>query len=182
MKSILKNTFLFILFALILFSFTDIKKKSQITNLKCEYLINPIGIDSQIPRFTWQLLNEEIGSKQRAFEIIIGTDSLEISKGRGNMWESGRIDSGQPLISYGGVSLSAFTKYFWSIRIWDQNYSLSSLSEIALLLLSSLVISTFCMGNSESLSRRMQFWAYEKCPKRRKRIKEENFILTKDFD
>ena len=59
MNSILKNIFLLIVFALITFSFTKVKKKPQITNLKCEYLINPICIDSQIPRFNLQLLNEE---------------------------------------------------------------------------------------------------------------------------
>lgn len=35
------------------------------TNLKCEYLQNPIGIDELHPRFTWQIRSEEYGILQK---------------------------------------------------------------------------------------------------------------------
>ncbi|HSO85012.1 MAG TPA: family 78 glycoside hydrolase catalytic domain [Draconibacterium sp.] len=103
----------------------------EIVNLKCEYLVNPIGIDASAPRFVWQISCDETGFNQSAYEIIVGTDSLEIAMGNGNQWNSGKIASGYSLAVYAGNSLNPFTKYFWSVKIWDENDVLSKWSKIA---------------------------------------------------
>jgi len=45
-------------------------------NLKCEYLENPIGVDSYHPRLTWNLADTRKGAGQTAYSITVATDSL----------------------------------------------------------------------------------------------------------
>ena len=124
--SILKSLKLFIFSGMFIFSSFSCRKmnnKVEIENLKCEYLVNPIGIDCDAPRFVWQLTGNEMGIKQTSCEIIVGTDSIEVASGKGNLWDSGKIKSGNSLAIYSGKLLNPFTKYFWSVKIWDENGS-----------------------------------------------------------
>jgi len=102
----------------------------DIANLKCEYLVDPIGIDTPTPRFVWQISSNKTGTEQTAYEIIVGTDSLEVASGKGNQWNSGKMKTGQSLAIYSGNSFSPFTKYFWSVRVWDENGTPSNHSKI----------------------------------------------------
>jgi alpha-L-rhamnosidase len=96
-----------------------LKARSQCTpvNLKCEYLINPIGIDAQYPRFTWQLNDNRQGAIQQAWQIVVSTDSVETANGHGNIWKTGRTASSKMPVVYQGVNLQPFTKYFWNVVI-----------------------------------------------------------------
>ena len=48
----------------------------QLRALQCEYLVNPLGIDAPSPRFTWQLADARQGAKQKAYQVLVSTDSL----------------------------------------------------------------------------------------------------------
>jgi alpha-L-rhamnosidase len=93
----------------------------KVTALTCEYLINPLGIDAPSPRFTWRLADVRQGAKQKAFQILVNTDSTALSKGIGDEWNSGQKNTPQTLVSYQGKMLRAFTKYFWRVKIWDKD-------------------------------------------------------------
>lgn len=99
--------------------------------LKCEYLVDPIGIDAPSPRFTWQLDDGRSGAIQTAYQIITGTDSIEVSKGQGNSWQTGKVASGHNLAIYQGQQLRPFTKYFWSVTLWDKDGNKTPVSRIA---------------------------------------------------
>lgn len=117
-----KFTFIFyIIFILLVSSCTQPEEKPAIHNLKCEYLMNPIGIDTPEPRFTWQIKGDKTGIKQTAYEILVGTDSLEVLSGKGNLWNSRKIEASHSLVSYSGKKLNPFTKYFWSVKVWNEN-------------------------------------------------------------
>lgn len=83
--------------------------------LRCEYLINPLGIDETNPRLTWKLKDSEEGARQTAYRIIVGTDSIAVANGTGNQWDSGELLSDANLIRYDGVPLKPFTRYYWSV-------------------------------------------------------------------
>ena len=57
--------------------------------LLCDYLENPLGIDNPNPRLSWQLNDSRQGAKQTAYQIWVGTDSLEVVNEKGNQWNSG---------------------------------------------------------------------------------------------
>ncbi len=90
-------------------------------NLRCEYLISPLGIDNPKPRLNWTVVDDRSGASQSAYQVIVGTDSLEVSKGLGKQWDSGKIDSGNIGCEYDGSTLEPFTRYFWSVKVWDTN-------------------------------------------------------------
>jgi alpha-L-rhamnosidase len=120
-----QNTF--ILFSLLmLLSFTG-ELRAQVfkaVNLKCEYLVNPVGLDSQHPRFTWQMDNSAEGARQSAWQVIV-TSSSENDKSNNIVWDSGKRNDGKILVNYDGKPLIPFTRYFWTLRIWDEKGKVS---------------------------------------------------------
>jgi len=124
-------SFLLGLLVLIGFSCHTSKNEVTITNLKSEYLFSPVGIDSPSPRLVWQISSDKPGKYQSAYEIIVGTDSLAIEKGKGNLWDSGKINTELSLAVYAGSSLEPFTKYFWNVKIWDENGIASKWSSVS---------------------------------------------------
>jgi alpha-L-rhamnosidase len=111
------------LILLISFSFNIILVKGQSTpvNLKSEHLENPIGIDNPIPRLSWKIDDSRQGAIQTAYHIIVDTDSLNVVKGKGNIWDTGRVGSDDILVTYAGKVLKPFTRYYWKVIIWDQD-------------------------------------------------------------
>lgn len=98
--------------------------------LKCEYLVAPIGIDAALPRLSWRLDDNRIGAKQTAFRIFVGTDSIAVSRGTGNYWQTATINSDAPLIVYGGKPLQPFTRYYWTVQVGDKDGTVSPIKEV----------------------------------------------------
>jgi len=115
----------------IFISFNGGKNQISPENLKCEYLINPIGIDEFKPRFSWQLNAERNGASQKAYMLFIDTDSAEVADGKGKIWESGKVKSSLMPVIYQGQKLKPFTRYFWSVKIMDEKGNWSALSSVA---------------------------------------------------
>ncbi|OUJ74188.1 alpha-L-rhamnosidase [Hymenobacter crusticola] len=88
-------------------------------DLRCEYLVNPLGLDAAHPRLTWRLQDTSRGASQKAYQIVVGTDSLRVSQGKGTVWNPGKTASDQQRITYAGAALRPFTKYFWRVQVWD---------------------------------------------------------------
>lgn len=103
-----------------LFSFFCVAQ--HISNLQCEHLVNPIGIDAAAPRLSWQLDNTNKNTKQIAWSVIVATDTAFKSP----YWSSGRKNGDAQLISYTGAALEPFTRYYWKITAWDQNQKAGS--------------------------------------------------------
>ena len=94
------------------------KAQVNVTNLRCEMLINPQGIDAVQPRFSWQLESSKKNVVQTSFQIIVSSTQQKLNTGEGDVWKSATInDSRSLLISYGGKPLQPATKYFWKVRI-----------------------------------------------------------------
>ena len=105
------------LLLLLLIAIQTQAQPSQIVNLQSEYLVNPIGIDAPSPRLHWQLSDTRQGARQTAYQMIVGTDSVQVSKGQGNMYDSKKMKSAEQLVNYYGTALQPFSKYFWTVII-----------------------------------------------------------------
>ncbi|WP_324677342.1 alpha-L-rhamnosidase [Hymenobacter sp. GOD-10R] len=88
-------------------------------DLRCEYLVNPLGLDAPRPRLSWRLDDNRRGARQQAYQLVVGTDSLSVSQGKGAVWNPGKIASDQQLVTYAGQALRPFTKYFWRVQVWN---------------------------------------------------------------
>ncbi len=109
------------LICILILIITSCQKNSSdfsISNLKCEHLTDPIGLDTKNPRLSWQQ-NGASGSRQIAYQIKIGLDS-KMSEDH-LVWDTEKQNSAINLVRYNGEPLNPFTKYFWQVTVWDQN-------------------------------------------------------------
>lgn len=102
----------------------------KIQNLLVENLSNPIGMDITSPRFTWQLVSNKRNLLQTAYEIVVTDKSLQ---GKSiPYWTSGKINSDSSVqVSYKGKPLQSGKKYYWKVRVWDNQGKASPWRETA---------------------------------------------------
>ncbi len=102
------------------------------TRLRCEYLVNPIGVDTPFPRFSWYLKHDRRGEGQFAYQILISS-SVEYARAeRGDVWDSGQRQSPDNFAqSMVGPALTSSTVYYWRVRWWDLHGGVSAYSAIA---------------------------------------------------
>jgi alpha-L-rhamnosidase len=67
------------------------------------------------------LSDKRYGAKQLAYRIVAGTDSLSVLNGNGNCWDSKKVESDKMLVAYAGIVLKPFTRYYWSLQVWDKD-------------------------------------------------------------
>jgi alpha-L-rhamnosidase len=102
-------------------------------NLRCEYLVNPLGIDVSMPRLSWQLYSEQRGQKQTGYQIMVASSKERLDEDNGDLWDSGRISSDQSTnIEYPGKELKSGQRCWWKVRIWDRDGVASPWSEPAM--------------------------------------------------
>lgn len=92
----------------------------HITTLQCEHLVNPIGIDSLHPRLSWAMDDAAKAAAQTAYRIIVGTDSAAVSRQAGNTWDSKKLAGNLGMARLGADKIAPFTKYYWSVQVWNQ--------------------------------------------------------------
>ena len=114
--------------SVLLFTF---KAFANAKDLQCEHLTNPLGIDAAHPRLSWRLDDPSVSAQQTAYKIIVGTDSLQVLKGIGNVWQMRKTVSHDQLVVYKGKALKPFTKYFWKVLIWDKTDKISTKAPIS---------------------------------------------------
>lgn len=104
----------------------------QVTQLTCEYLENPLGIDVAKPRLSWTLSATARQQTQSAYEIVLHTDQKLLEQNKAALWTTGKIQSSQNLhIEYAGPALQSFTRYFWKVRVYNQSGEASEWSKTA---------------------------------------------------
>lgn len=101
---------------------------TQIVDLRTDHLENPIGVDNPNPRLSWKITADTKGFKQRAYQIIVDTDSMHVVNNIGETWDSGAINSDEQLIAYKGEELLPYTKYFWKVIVYDETEKSTSSS------------------------------------------------------
>lgn len=85
----------------------------SISQVQCDYLTNPIGLDKKEPVFGWKIYSDRKNTYQQAYQIVV-------HQGVKVIWDSGRIESGRTFaIPYEGESLVSRTEYRYRILIWD---------------------------------------------------------------
>ncbi len=106
-----------------------------VKNLRCEYLANPLGLDSTAPRLSWTLLPgqpELRGQAQSAYQVLVASTPEALAKDQGDLWDSGQVKSDQSnQLAYAGSALKSNEFCCWKVRVWDQNGKPSGWSESA---------------------------------------------------
>ncbi|MFP7477264.1 family 78 glycoside hydrolase catalytic domain [Terribacillus saccharophilus] len=98
---------------------------TAIGNLRVEYRIRPVGIDSEKPRFSWNMSAAESGQKQTAYQILVARNPDSLTPQAADCWDSGKVPSGISVaIQYGGNILLPSSTYYWKVLVWDKEENL----------------------------------------------------------
>jgi len=101
-------------------------------NLRCENLINPLGIDVVKPGLSWHSESKQRAQKQSAYRILVATSLAKLNSNEGDLWDSKKISSDQSLsIIYNGNKLTSGMHCFWKVKVWDVNGNESEWSKTA---------------------------------------------------
>ena len=99
------------------------------TSLRCEYRIDPEGIDVTSPRFSWRSGSSVRNKRQTAYQVYVATDLNLLKSDKPDMWDSGRVSSDNTTeITYVGKPLHSNTVYYWKVRVWDEAGTVSGWS------------------------------------------------------
>ena len=104
----------------------------RLTNLRCEYLPDPIGIVTTSPRFSWELEHPERGQKQSAYQIQVASNQNLLNTNTGDLWDSGKVLSDRSVnVVYAGKTLESGTTCYWKVCAWDAHDRVSEYSSAA---------------------------------------------------
>ena len=103
-----------------------------VADLRCDYAVNPLGVDSANPRLFWKLESNARGQRQSAYQILGASSAKNLAHDKGDLWDSGKVSSDETIqIPYAGAALKSSQQVFWKVRMWDENGKVSKWSEAA---------------------------------------------------
>ena len=85
----------------------------EVTQLRCEYRENPLGIDVAKPRLSWitdssGLRTAERGLRQTAYQILVASSEELLKNDKGDLWDSGKVESDKSIqVEYTGKVLTS---------------------------------------------------------------------------
>ena len=102
------------------------------TDLRCEYLQDPLGVDTMAPRLSWKLQSDRRCRMQSGYQVLVASDPSLLLAGKADLWDSGHVHSEQNIhVEYAGQPLQARQRCFWKVRVWDQEGRVGPYSEVA---------------------------------------------------
>lgn len=116
--SIMRTRMLFLFCTLLNFHFL-IASPFYLTDLRCENLVNPNGIDNGTPHFSWRIKGDSI-SNQYAFEIQVATDTLLLKSGKADLWDAKIQSAASVMVLYEGAPLQSRMLCYWRVRVWNE--------------------------------------------------------------
>jgi len=89
--------------------------------LRCEYRQNPLGIDTDRPRLSWQLESTGRDQRQSAYRLLVASSRDLLRGDIGDLWDTGQQYSNLTVnIAYAGLPLSSGQRCFWKLMVWDE--------------------------------------------------------------
>jgi len=109
-----------------------VESKAITKELRCEYRVNPLGIDVVNPRLSWIMESSQRGQRQIAYQILVASSEENLQNNKGDLWNSGRVKSDRSThVEYKGKQLTSRMRCYWKVRVWDKAGKVSAWSEPA---------------------------------------------------
>lgn len=90
--------------------------------LRCEYRVNPLGIDESRPRLGWKVSSTSRGQRQSGYRILVASTAKALAQDNADLWDSGKVESNRTLhIEYAGAALMSSQTCFWKVKSWNQS-------------------------------------------------------------
>lgn len=85
----------------------------------CEYAVNPLGVPTPEPRFSWRLPPE--AGMQQSYRLRVAAGPEALSAGA-LLWDSGEVRSPKNTgVRYAGRPLAGKTRYWWQVTVRAEN-------------------------------------------------------------
>ena len=104
------------------------------TDPKCEYQVDPLGLDEPAPRFSWRIQATDRsqsqsayravarGQSQSAYRVLVSSSRAGLDAGIGDRWDSGRVASETTnAVAYEGEPLRSGERCWWRVQTWDRD-------------------------------------------------------------
>jgi alpha-L-rhamnosidase len=135
--------------------------------LRCEYHVNPLGIDQTKPRLSWLLQSDQPqarGQKQTAYRILVASSRDELMRDQADLWDSQRVNSDETAqIEYQGKPLRSEQECWWKVQVFNGDGA-SSWSEPA----------RWTMGLLDKSDWKAQWIGYD-APSEKEKLDKENW-------
>jgi len=104
-----------------------------VSELRCEYRVDPLGIDVVKPRLSWIMESNQRDQMQSAYQILAADSEEKLLRNQGELWDSGKVESEQSnQVVYEGEPLKSRMRCYWKVRVWDKDGRASAWSEPAM--------------------------------------------------
>ncbi len=127
----MKRFLLFLVLACTAFGAASVRPQQ----LRCEYRVNPQGIDATEPRLSWVLTPVDPkarGLRQTAYRLLVASSEAALHANTGDLWDSGKTESADSIhIVYRGKALNSGASAWWKVQVWDQDGQASEWSTAA---------------------------------------------------
>lgn len=101
----------------------------KVKDLRCEYQVNPIGLDLKSPRISWRLQSSDRAAVQSAYRIEVADDA-DFHQA---VWDSGKVDSDQSVhVELEGLQMATRKRYHYRIQAWNRQGLSSGWSDQAI--------------------------------------------------
>ena len=102
-----------------------------VKKLRCEYKVDPLGIDVAKPRLSWELDSTEKNVMQTSYQVQVARSEKDLAKEK-LVWDSGEVKSdASTAVEYAGPALLSATTYYWRVRASDNHGHTSAWSPTA---------------------------------------------------
>lgn len=114
----MKKIIVYILIPFVWLLSTNLQAQVTVTNLRCEMLVNPQGIDVTEPRLSWEIQSIKRNVQQLGYQVIVASSQEKLAKGEGDCWNSGKISSAQSIhITYAGKKIGSRSTCYWKVIV-----------------------------------------------------------------
>lgn len=120
-----------LILVLVLWANSFFAQSLEFKSLTCNSQNNPIAIEGQHPLLSWIVQADGFNRSQTAYHVIVASQEELLNEKNANLWNSGKVNSTQSThVKYQGNKLLANQKYWWKVRIWDENGEASNWSAV----------------------------------------------------
>jgi alpha-L-rhamnosidase len=93
------------------------KEAVSLVHLRCENLVNPVGIDCTSPVLSWELSSDERDVRQVAYRILVASSLEKLQAEEGDLWDSKQVQSDRSIqVAYAGNTLSSRASCYWKVQ------------------------------------------------------------------
>lgn len=108
------------------------QRQLSLTNLRCEYKTNPLGISIEHPHFSWWIESTERNTSQTGYRILMAENEQQLKNQRDLFWDSKSVKSEASIqVAYSGPKLVSGKRYYWMVQITDNHGNESGWSQVA---------------------------------------------------